>query len=494
MKQTTRLLLQIVALVIVAGALLLYAFFGVHEEEKKVEKKKADDAQLVALSKAGAAAPDGGRLRGDVIRLTVTAKGGATVLERTADTDWVITSPVHARVDKVVVDAMVSQLQTSRFTRVLTENADDATLAKYGLAPPKFSLEALIEYGTGGQRETVKLEGGMENTFDGSTYMRRGTERTVRLAEGGVRFALERSTDELRDKQLFAVPEEQVAKVSVKTANNEWVLARQPDGSWVVTTPAWTQLADTTQVTALFGSMRSEAVTSFLPDTLAARGEANFDKPLIDAQMVLDGGEKVRMRVSQSQWDAGSHYVALREDAQGSSLATASVSLPGRFDRNARDFVDHGVLRVKKELVTRLVLHGGGGPDVVLEKPSADAGAESWHLVAPKVAPVKIFKVTSALWQLASLKSASVVEEKPKGLAQYGLDGTARSVALVGADGQELARLVLGKDVPGKAGSLYALGTTGDVVELEAARLGELPWKPEDVLDEPAAKDAGSAK
>jgi hypothetical protein len=308
--------------------------------------------------------------------------------------------------------------------------------------------------------------------------MRRDTERTVRMAEGGVRFALEKSTEELRDKQVFPVDPEHVARVAVKTKTNEWVLAKQGDGTWVIATPTSApQLADTTQVVALLGSLRAEQVLKFLPDP-AGRGDADFEHPLVEAQLMLDTGEKVQMRVSQSQWDAGPSYVVLREDSQGGFLARVQFTLLGRFDRNAKDLLDHSMLRVKKDQVTRMIFHGGAGPDLVVEKPAADAGAESWHLVSPRVAPVKVFKVTSALWQLTGLKSASVVEEKPKDPTKYGLDVTAKFVALVGSDGHELGRLVLGKEVPGKPSTVYALGTSGDVMELELGRLSELPWKP----------------
>ena len=98
--------------------------------------------------------------------------------------------PVKAKADRLVVDAHrqpAADRRSSRrpWRRTPTRRRSSATA----------STQPHLRGGgrRRGQRRapaTVKLVGGVENTFDGSIYVRRNDEKPVYTAEGGVRFAM----------------------------------------------------------------------------------------------------------------------------------------------------------------------------------------------------------------------------------------------------------------------------------------------------------------
>jgi hypothetical protein len=85
------------------------------------------------------------------------------------------------------------------------------------------------------------------------------------------------------------------------------------------------------------------------------------------------------------------------------------------------------------------------------------------------------------VWLLSTLKGSAFTDE-PVGFEK------ARFFALFGADGTELARLSIGKEVPGKPNVFYVKGTRPQVIEVDGSRFNELPTSAAELLE---AADAG---
>lgn len=474
-------------LLVLAGGLGLYAYYGVYEKDAAETKKKDHDARLFAPQKLGEKTPDGGAPPADFVRVTVTFQGETTVLEREPGKAWRITSPVQANADRLVMDALVSQLQTSKFKATLEENPDAATLKKYGLEEPQFTVEAVAKVGDAAEERSVKLEGGIENTFDGSVFMRKNGEPPVYSAEGGVRYALAKTTYDLRDKQPFAVDEASLAKVAVKAKANAYTLERNADGKWALTAP-FADLADANQVTGMLGTVGNFKAQQFFEDSPQRRATFGLDKPQVDATLTTKDGKVIRYRIVKG--GSPEAIYGLREDDAGAILCELPEAALGELDRNAMDLQDKTLLRFKKEDASRLVFHNADGSEVVLGKDSPDASAEAWRVLAPREGKAKTFKVTSALWTLSALRASAPVEEKPKDLGKYGLGPGARYVSIQGPQG-ELERLTIGKPVPGQPGHFYARGLRDRVVDVDGARFAEFPVIVGDVLDLPPGPDAG---
>jgi hypothetical protein len=426
------------------------------------------------------------------VKLKLTSAGETTVLERPSGAEpWAMTAPVAAGVDKIAVDQVTSQLQTSKFKYVADEAPDEAALKNYGLEEPTFTVEAEALVGDAKDRRSVKLEGGAENTFNGSIFMRRNDEKKIWGAEGGVKWAFQKTPFELREKEVLALDEQKVGRVTVKTQNNEYVLERDADKAWQVkpAKPGKGQeavyLADQNGISGAINSLKNERATGFPKEQPG--GEPTQD--LVFEQ----GDEKTHVKLWRLDGADGgiAKAIAWREDQRGTVLAEVPATALSHFDRNPWDLRDRSVLLFKKEAVAKVTFHLADGTELVVEKDVSDAGSgETWRMTAPKQGPAKQFKIAALLWTLGSLRGTEVIEDKPKDVKKYGFD---RWIAVADASGKELGRLHVGADIKDKPGMKYLRGTRNQVVAGDGSRLADLPTRLDDLLDAPgaAAGDAG---
>lgn len=483
MNQANRTLVILAGFTVLAIVAGLYAF-RIDKTDKTEAKQKDRDTRLFEPLKVDEALPDGGGAKAEFTKVTVTSNGETTVLTREVGKEWQVISPVKAGADKIVIDQVVSQLQQAKFKQVIDDKPDTDALVRYGLQPPKFAVAAEAVVGDHGEVRTVKLEGGIENTFDGTVYLRRSGETQVWSAEGGVRWALQKSTFDLREKTTMSFDDAKVVKVEVKTKNNAYTLERDAQKAWMITQP-FTAAADQATLAGMLGTLKNERALSFPADTPEARKE--FDAPQVDATFTVEGGGTFRIRMVKH----GTNEWALREEGSVGVLAEFQATIAGQLDRNPNDLKDRLVLPFKKELVAKIVFHQPDAKDLVVERPAgADGGTgEAWKVTAPEAGPAKTFKVASVMWTLGALKVASLGEENPKDWGKFGIDSRSRTVTLSGYDGKELAKLVVGKDVPGKLATSYVRGARNQVVEVDNSRLVDLPATLADLLDAPT--DAG---
>lgn len=489
MNQMQKTLVTLGGLLVVAGALGVVAYKSVYEKDEAAAKKKAIEERLLATEDAKKAA-DGGVAKIDFTRLTVIAKGETTVLEKAEGKAWRLVSPLAAKADPLVMDALLSQLQSSRFKTTLEGEATDAELKSYGLDQPSFSVEA--EAIVDGAPRTVKLEGGIENPFDGTVYMRRDGSRTVHMAEGGVRWSFAKTTFDLRDKEVFALDEQKLKTLALTSKNNEWAVARGDDKLWRLTRPE-ASLADAVQIGAILGALHGERAVGFpgepTPERLQALG---LDHPTATLTCELETGT-VSFSLSTVKSDAGEAFYVLRDDASGRTLAEVTANPRKDIDRNFVDLRDKSLLPFAKQAVTKITVAAPDKPLLTIERDPGTASVESWKVTSPRTGPAKAYKVASTLWTLAGLKAQTVVVDKPdaKVLETYGVTPKqARVISLFDQSGKALATLTVGKELIGKTGSSYAVGLRPPIVEIDTSHFNELPWTAEDVLEVPSA-DAG---
>lgn len=504
MRQTHKSLVTLLGLTAAVAGLGLYAYYGVMKPEEAKTERKEQAEKLFATAPPGERAEDGGSAAPVFTHLTVESRGVTATLERQGDT-WRLTSPVSARADKRVVESLTRQLETAKFKATVEEAPTDADLEKYGLKPPAFRVVAkayVPDALEGGQEDparqrTLTLHGGIENTFDGSVYVRREGDPRVYSADGSVRYALEKDVYALREKELLGLDEAAVKTLEVTGKAGPYTLEREGDKAWRLTKPSVLR-ADADKVKGLLQSLKDQRALSFPTDSAEERTKLGLDKPVVDARFTLASGEPVRVRLSRVEQQGLAKVYALREQGAEATLAEVPEAALGVLDVGVAALKDRTVLVFPREEVRRLVFHvGAGNEPITLENTSADGKAlDGWKVVSPQAGKAQTWKVASLLNLLGTLKASAFGEARPKKWDRYGITDASRGAALVDASGKELARLWIGGEVPGKAGHVYVRGTGDEVLEVEQARLAELPARPEDVLEAPpaaASTDGGSA-
>lgn len=503
MNQAQKNLLALGALVAAAGGLGLYAFFGVMKTEERETQRKETSEKLFSAYPPGQKAEDGGAPPPAVFTsIVVKAKGDSTALEKRGE-EWVITAPLSTRADRSAVEQIINQLQSAKFKSTVEENPSAADLGKYGLDQPKFTVtaHAYVPNAKGegandpARRRELTLGGGIENTFDGSIYIRRQGDNAIYAVDGAVRSSLEKTTFDLRDKEVLALDEATLKQIDFKSKSNRYVLERDEAKTWQLKAPK-TMPADGNAVATLIGSLKNERALAFPKDSPEERKRLGLVAPAVDATFTPESGEKVRIRLSKTKISDAEKVFALREAGQDAILAEVPAGALTALDKSAADLRDKSVLTVKREEVAKVVFSpGGNAPEIAVEKLSADGGSssEDWQVTAPEKGPAKKWKLSSVLWSLSSLKAAAVADENPKDWSKYGISAASRSVALMDKSGKTLAKLQVGKEVKGKPNALYVKGSRNNALEIDSAKLNELPWTAADVLDKAVPAPDGGA-
>jgi len=467
-------------LAVVAGGLALFAYFGVSQSEEKESTRKEAESRLFGADPGAAKGPDGGAGPApEVATLVVKAKGDVTALEK-KDGAWRITDPVRAPADPVAVDQVITALTTGKFKDLIEENPTDADLAKYGLAKPAWEVTA---YAYLPVKREVTLQGGVENTFDGSIYVRRGGEKSIHSMEGGTRWSLEKSTFELRAKDVFSFDEAKLDRIELKSAKNAWTVERDPAKAWRLVKPT-AEAADTATVQGIFTALKNERALAFPKEAIGNQA------PVLEAGLGA-GSELTRLRLFKQD-----KLLAVIDHGGESLVAEAPEAVLTALDKSVQELRDKTVVAFKREDVARVTLAKKGAPAVTVERVEVDGGPEDWKVSAPEAGPAKKWKLSSVLWNLSTLKAAELGVEHPKSWGgAYGLEPGERTVEIFDAAGKSLARLAVGKPVEGKPNLLFVRGSRDQVLEVDGSRLSDLPVTLADLLDKPpppaAPSDAG---
>jgi hypothetical protein len=500
-NQLQKNLIALGVLVTAAAGLGLYAYFGVMKTEERETQRKDVSEKLFAAHAPGEKLPDGGAPPAAVFTsIVVRAKGDSTTLEKKGG-DWWITAPVSARADRSAVEQLISHIETTKVKATVEENPSDADLAKYGLDKPRFTVTAYAYVpdanGEGAndpsRRREVDLYGGIENTFDGSIYLRRGTDKAVYTMDGSAKYSLERNTFDLREKEVLAVEEAKLKQIDFKAKSNRYLLERDENKSWQLKSPK-PMAADNATVATMISNFRNDRAVAFLTDSPEERKRTGVGSPTSDVAFTAASGEKTRIRLAKTKIGDEEHAFALREGSDQAVLAEVPIAAVSALDKTPADLRDKSVLTFNREQVARVIFSPGSGPEIVVEKVTVDGGpSEDWRIAAPTSGPAKKWKLSSLLWSLSSLKATSVADEQPKDFAKYGISPSSEGVTLADQSGKVLAKLQLGNAVKGKPNSVYARGSRNAVLEVDSTKLAELPSKIDDVLEAPPqASDGGS--
>jgi hypothetical protein len=141
----------------------------------------------------------------------VKAKGDTTELGRLPDQSWVITRPLKTGADVRTAEDIVGALQFARLKGTVEEKPTAEDLQRFGLDHPSVEVTASAD---GVQPLTVRL--GKENPYDASVYLQREGDPKIYSVPAATRASLDKSTFDLRDRDLVAVRDLGLTRIEVK--------------------------------------------------------------------------------------------------------------------------------------------------------------------------------------------------------------------------------------------------------------------------------------
>src|SRR5882672_11201714 len=397
MKQTTKTLLGLLVLLLVAGAIGGAALWTGKDEQRKAEAKEKSE-KLFDFDKS------------QVKELRLSKEGQLVARMEKSDKGWKLAEPVRAEGDDTVVDSLLGTLSTLKQKKDLGEEKD---LKAFGLDQPRLEVALKLDGG-----KDLGLQIGIDNGFDGTLYVKKHGEATVRVIDAYQKTSFEKTAFDLRDKRVAHLDDGAEVK-RIEATGVKWPYTLEKDGTvWKLRgAPADGAAAD--RIASAVKSLWATAVASE-----AAKGlkEFGLDKPRATIRLSVVAGTDTYTRMVQIG-QAKSGAASPKTFAKRDDSPVVLESPPGKVE----------ITRVKN------VPEDGGVAD------------EVFTVVAPQQGPAKKWKVSSALYAIASLRATAFEGPLPaaKDLARYGLDKP-RTVTLLGEGDKVLARVRIGSEKDGK--------------------------------------------
>ncbi len=392
-------------------------------------------------------------------RLVVTSGDTSKRLERRGPV-WRLVQPDLGRAARGAVDAVTSELHTLNATRFLSDDTSDATLARYGLAPPAVRLEI----GRGAGTPVVLRFGGACPGHDGEYTATREGSGSVFCVGRALADAVRVPAEGFRDDHLVAARTDEVSRVHVHGPGTVDMTVHRTGDGWAA--EGTTYPVDAEAVESWLNTLHDIAAGQRLPgDARAAHGLAPPSVTLEISRTGVDGVERVNVGAA----DATGLYVTRDDEplvlqfppSAAETLVVDAIRFrPKRLVHDAEDdlqalLLDAGTLHEQLARVDgawRLAqpVQAAADPGLVrdLARLLANLDADRW--VSPTARPE--FGLASPRARLVARFEGPGAHEDATG-ADAGADG--------GVSRVRTYTLTLGAPAPG--GGLYATleGTAG---------------------------------
>ena len=466
MKQTTKTLVGLLALVVVAvGIAFAAAWVGKSEEAKADAKEKSE--KLFDFDKAHA-------------RAVKLSKDGKLVASLAKDEKgWKIDAPIKADADDGVVDSMLTSMAALKEKKELPDEKD---LKGYGLDAPKLEVSVKLD---DGKEQAVQF--GVDNSFDNTVYVKKSSDPTVRIVDGWSKNGFDKSLLDLRDKKVAHLDAAaEVKRVEVAGVKSPYVLEKD-GGSWKYDGAA----ADGSAADRIVNAVKQLKATGIAAESGEPK-QYGLDKPKATVKLSVASGKDTWVRtvlIGQAKSGAVSMKTYAKRD-DSPVIWEVDQQILKDLEKEPFDLQDKTLVHANRDEIRKLVFESPDGKvEVTREKLTPpDGGFPDEKYAVVGHGPAKKWKMSAASYSMTSLRAAAFEGPAPKDLKKYGFDRTA---TLYGEKDKVLARIRVGAEKDGKR---YVLVDGVDkLARVEKGTVDDWPWKLSDALDQPApaAADGG---
>ena len=466
MKQTTKTLLGLLALLVIAGSVALVAAWAGKDEEQKAEAKEKSE-KLFDFDKA----------RVKSLRLEKEGKLVAALAKD--DKGWKLTAPLQAKADDSAADGVVAALAGLKQKKDL---GDEKDAKAYGLDAPRLQVSVKLDDG-----KEQGLAVGVDNSFDNTSYVRRLGDPVIRIVEGGARNGFDKPVFELRNKKVAHLDDNaEVKRIEVSAIKAPYLLEK--DGT------AWKLgggLADSAAAERVGAAVKQLRATA-IADEKGQLAQYGLDKPKAVVKLSIGAGKDAFTRtvtIGQAKSGAVTAKTYARRD-DSPVVYEVDAAILKDLDKTPFELQDKVLVRATRDDIRKFVFESAKGKVEVTRTKiqPADGGFPDEQYLVTGHGPAKKWKLSSTSYAITSLRAADFAGPVPKDLAKYRFDRTA---AIFGEGDKLLARVRVGAEKDDKR---YVLVDGVDKLALvEKGTVDDWPWTLAEALDAPPppSADAG---
>ena len=466
MKQTTKSLATMLALVVVAGAIGVAAVWAGKDEEKKAEQKEKSEKVL-----------DFDKAKVRSLRVEKAGQLVAALTRKDSAAGWDLVEPIKTEGDDSAVNALVDALAALKQKKDLGDEKDGKP---YGLTAPAAAVSVKTEDG-----KESRLEIGADNPFDNSVYVRRTGDAAIRLIDASGKAPFLKDLFDLRDKSVAHLDTAaEVRRIEVTGTKLPYTLERD-GGAWKLASPAGA--ADPATADRIASALKGLKATAIAAESAPVPATFGLSPAKLTVKLgVSQGGKDVLTRTllfGEARQAVTAKTYARRDDSP--IVFEVDGQILKDLAKELFDLQDKQLTHASREDVRKIVLETPGSAKIEIARskpapPDGGTAEEEFTLLSPQKGPAKKAKISSALYTITGLRAAAL---GPKELSRQGLD-KARTLTLLGDGDKVLLRLRVGGETPEHRRWVLADGMDR-VAQVEKGAVDELPWKLEDVLEPP---------
>jgi len=360
------------------------------------------------------------KIKGDLVtKFTLIGEKGRITFERREEGEdkWKIVEPIEARADDGTVSAMVSRLEFLEKKRTLAgKDYEEVSKQDIGLNPPKITVTVFDKED---KSETLKI-GEPTITLSRRYAAKEGVPDEIYTIDAGLYEALDKSLKEVRSKTVVDVDEWRVKKLDLAVQGRPEISAKKVESRWEITKPVATR-ADKDKIDDLLRKLKDLKVKEYVSEKPDEAANYGLDAPLCSVSFYLDEEKATTLILARKKVKEGEE-----EGQRGYAMVKGLGSIYEVSPYDIDDFtVSLDKIRSKK------IVHFSSfyiDEFSVSRKDGAFSFSKvdnDWQMTKPKEMPCENKTVNDLLDKVEDLKALDFPSNKPKNLADFGLDAPA---------------------------------------------------------------------
>lgn len=293
-----------------------------------------------------------------IASVDITRAGQPAITLQHAGDKWTITAPEPLPADQDAVSTAVATFSPLSADSVADEHAGN--LAQFGLSSPALTVAV---HRKSGKTDTFQFGGDVP--IGSLVYLKTGADPKVYAVSSSAKTALDKSTNDFRDKRLLAFDSGKLTGVEIGNAKGSFDFAKNTSGDWQIVKPQ-PYRADSLQVEELIRKLSDAKMEGASAADEAKKADAAFAGgiPFASAKVTDSNGTKtLTIRKNMSDFYAKSSALP------GAYKVTADLG--SEFNKTADDFRNKKLFDFGFSDPTKIIIHQNGG-DLTLLRSGSD--------------------------------------------------------------------------------------------------------------------------
>jgi hypothetical protein len=307
------------------------------------------------------------------------------------------------KADDKIISTMAENISHIKIEKVASEDAKD--LAGFGLDNPEAEVNAKTP------EKKYRILIGSESPTGSGTYIRVDNDsRIILVNESSVQGFLRKSANDLRDKQILSLEEDEIKGLKFKSKNFSFEVEKK-DGKWSgKDIPEYIEI-DQNRVETIVKTFLNLKIDNFEDDEPKSLHVYGLDMPTAEIEL-LENGKSVRVLFGNKK-ESGDYYVKL---ALEESVYSVSKFVFLQIPESVNDIRVRKIVKLDTDKIRELEIKRGDNRIWILKE------GNNWKLEGEKDKKVNESKVSELISEIKGLEVEKFVNDNPSDLVSYGLD------------------------------------------------------------------------